>query len=482
MTTRKGSYQAIPHQSLDWSDLGVTVDAISGFGNAAWIQNNSQYGTYPRGNYTFSTDSNTYEDAGSSTYADDTFRQGSNYKSIEEAKAAYQNGTLTTPVFLVQQGAGRLPLIYRINGFQQPTQQGPVVEETPVETVQNPPTVTSKPATVRTSKPSTKGTYVPTEYQQGLAKISGGHTYYTFDGYSNEDIAAAIDQVMRRGTKDNNYYIEDPSDPINESVTTEVPETQTSTSSQTQMDSQAPTTKRSLLGRAKDWLFGRTDDTSGYTTRETSSNYVTLQGYTYPHRNVDLWSVDPEVAAQVREILTQTTTPKTAKNDVVWTSVPLQNLPNGELNDSTFHVVYKDANGWLTDNWTWKPTTQSIPYHVNNQDVLYTDIFIPDGQKLNVHRGSHLRRVYGMTPEQKRQYQRENAAEIQQFEANRQKGFQYDVDAEYPYLQSTTPYYNSVVKVEDALANPEQYHLQVKSAGGTLNYLKYFNNAISNKF
>lgn len=73
MTKRKGSYQAIPHKSLDWSDLGVTVDAISGFGNAAWTQNNSQYGTYPRGNYTFFTDSNTYEDAGG-TYADDTFR------------------------------------------------------------------------------------------------------------------------------------------------------------------------------------------------------------------------------------------------------------------------------------------------------------------------------------------------------------------------------------------------------------------------
>lgn len=169
---------------------------------------------------------------------------------------------------------------------------------------------------------------IPEDMKKGLTKVVDGVPQYEIKG-DPEQIEKLIEEYMKTNpTEDDNIYIDTPT--ISKHSDTE-DQKQNNTSKSTTDPSQTDTED----------IYFRTQQTRTLPTVNVKEGDEGAYLYKYPHRRVNIYKVSPELAKYIQDNLSNNTQSQGSElKKFIYSTVPLQNLPNGELNDTIFHNIF----------------------------------------------------------------------------------------------------------------------------------------------
>lgn len=252
--------------------------------------------------------------------------------------------------------------------------------------------ITSKPIQTFTS-PKQNGIIVPKHLRSGLATIKNGKTYYEFDGYSSRDVVQALKEIFGQNNypTDDNYYIEDSSDSsdlLNEpenklsNISTNTGIIKTNNNNVVEKNNipvveKLKNTKNQIKESVKESakeLFNF-DLHNKLGKLKSYKDITEIPGYVYPHRTVEMWQIDPEIANIVKEKLLQNAKKESnLEKEYIFSSEPLKNLPQGQLNDSIFndaYQIYNDNNFQI--HRSEQPYWAIIPFHTTSRNIIFDE-------------------------------------------------------------------------------------------------------------
>lgn len=181
----------------------------------------------------------------------------------------------------------------------------------------------TKPEAKPEIKPEQKPVPIPPELTEGLVKVIEGKPYYELPGDPKE-IEEIIESIIEEGG------IKEGEPVIYEDVPPAPPPSPPSSGSEEQISSQQsksvipPIKKQYSTNREKEGVQADPDNEGVYM-------------YKYPHRNVHIYQISPQLAHLVRQRIGN----PNDRTEYKYSNVQLRNLPNGELNDTTYHDIFR---------------------------------------------------------------------------------------------------------------------------------------------
>ena len=174
-----------------------------------------------------------------------------------------------------------------------------------------------KPDTIVRQKPVP----IPPDKREGLVKVVDGKPYYELPGDPKE-IEEIIESIIGGGG------IEEGESVVYEDVPPSPPtpsdDEKEQTGSQQNISAIPPIKKQQSTNRETEGVPADPDNEGVYM-------------YKYPHRNVHIYQISPELAHLVRQQIGNSSDRVYYK----YSNVQLRNLPNGELNDTTYHDIFR---------------------------------------------------------------------------------------------------------------------------------------------
>lgn len=192
---------------------------------------------------------------------------------------------------------------------------------------------------------------IPEDMKKGLAKVVDGVPHYEIEG-DTEEIVKLIEEYMKNNTtQSDNVYIDTPTK-----------SNHADTKDQQQDNASKSTTDQ--VQKDEDDVYFRTESTRTLPTVNVKEGDEGAYLYKYPHRSVNIYKVSPELAKYVQDNLSNNTQSQGSElKNFMYSTVPLQNLPNGELNDTVFHDVFTISS----NSHYFKYFKDNVTHHIIRQ-------------------------------------------------------------------------------------------------------------------